>query len=36
MSSTTNQPELLPYRKIREDLFRPLSGMTRKYFAASS
>ena len=23
-----------PYRKIGEDLFRPLSGMTRKYFAA--
>ena len=34
MTGTTNQPELLPYRKIREDLFRPLSGMTRKYFAA--
>ena len=27
-------PELLPYAKIREDLFRPLSGMTKKYFVA--
>ena len=34
MSSNANQPELLPYGKIREDLFRPLSGMTQKYFAA--
>jgi molybdopterin-containing oxidoreductase family membrane subunit len=34
MFATTKQPELLPYGKIREDLFRPLSGMTRKYFAA--
>jgi molybdopterin-containing oxidoreductase family membrane subunit len=34
MSSATKQPELLPYGKIREDLFRPLSGMTQKYFAA--
>jgi len=28
------QPELLPYGKIREDLFRPLSGLTRKYLFA--
>jgi molybdopterin-containing oxidoreductase family membrane subunit len=28
------QPELLPYGKIREDLFRPLSGLSRKYFFA--
>ena len=27
-------PELLPYAKIREDLFRPLSGMTKKYAIA--
>ena len=34
MFLTTKQPELLPYGKIREDLFRPLSGMTKTYFAA--
>jgi Ni/Fe-hydrogenase subunit HybB-like protein len=34
MPATAKQAELLPYGKIREDLFRPLSGMTRKYFAA--
>lgn len=27
-------PELLPYGKIREDLFRPLSGLTKRYFVA--
>jgi molybdopterin-containing oxidoreductase family membrane subunit len=34
MATNVNHPELLPYAKIREDLFRPLSGMTRKYFLA--
>lgn len=34
MENGVKQPELLPYGKIREDLFRPLSGMTKKYFAA--
>jgi Ni/Fe-hydrogenase subunit HybB-like protein len=34
MSAPSNQPEQLPYAKIREDLFRPLSSMTQKYFAA--
>jgi len=34
MYSSIKQPELLPYGKIREDLFRPLSGMTKTYFAA--
>ena len=34
MFSTTKQPEFLPYGRIREDLFRPLSGLTKKYFAA--
>jgi molybdopterin-containing oxidoreductase family membrane subunit len=31
---TRNHPELLPYGRIREDLFRPLSGLTQKYFIA--
>lgn len=34
MAGNANHPELLPYAKIREDLFRPLSGMSQKYFAA--
>jgi molybdopterin-containing oxidoreductase family membrane subunit len=32
MSAT---PELLPYRRIREDLFRPLSGISRRYALAT-
>ena len=28
-------PELLPYRRIREDLFRPLSGISRRYVLAT-
>jgi molybdopterin-containing oxidoreductase family membrane subunit len=28
-------PELLPYEKIREDLFRPLSGVSRSYLVAT-
>jgi Ni/Fe-hydrogenase subunit HybB-like protein len=28
-------PELLPYRRIREDLFRPLSGISRTYALAA-
>ena len=28
-------PELLPYKRIREDLFRPLSGISRRYAAAA-
>ncbi len=28
-------PELLPYERIREDLFRPLSGVSRRYLVAS-
>jgi len=28
-------PELLPYARIREDLFRPLSGISRRYAAAT-
>jgi molybdopterin-containing oxidoreductase family membrane subunit len=34
MATNATQPELLPYGKIREDLFRPLSGLTKKYFLA--
>jgi Ni/Fe-hydrogenase subunit HybB-like protein len=29
-------PELLPYRQIREDLFRPLSGASRNYLLVAS
>ena len=29
-------PELLPYRRIREDLFRPLSGISRRYALAAA
>jgi molybdopterin-containing oxidoreductase family membrane subunit len=29
-------PELLPYGRIREDLFRPLSGVSRNYVLATS
>src|SRR5271169_3593939 len=29
-------PELLPYGQIREDLFRPLSGVSRKYVLATT
>ena len=28
-------PELLPYKQIREDLFRPLSGVSRNYLFAT-
>jgi len=28
-------PELLPYQRIREDLFRPLSGVSRNYLLAT-
>ena len=28
-------PELLPYGRIREDLFRPLSGVSRNYIVAT-
>jgi Ni/Fe-hydrogenase subunit HybB-like protein len=28
-------PELLPYKQIREDLFRPLSGVSRRYVVAT-
>src|ERR1035438_6908291 len=28
-------PELLPYERIREDLFRPLSGVSRNYLLAT-
>jgi molybdopterin-containing oxidoreductase family membrane subunit len=28
-------PELLPYKRIREDLFRPLSGISRRYAAVT-
>jgi len=28
-------PELLPYERIREDLFRPLSGVSRRYVLAT-
>ena len=34
MGTNANHPELLPYEKIREDLFRPLAGMSKKYFIA--
>jgi molybdopterin-containing oxidoreductase family membrane subunit len=34
MATNGNHPELLPYAKIREDLFRPLAGMSKKYFIA--
>ena len=34
MATNANHPELLPYAKIREDLFRPLAGMSKKYFIA--
>jgi molybdopterin-containing oxidoreductase family membrane subunit len=33
MSAT---PELLPYKRIREDLFRPLSGISRGYLLTTS
>jgi len=29
-------PELLPYQRIREDLFRPLSGVSRRYAVAAA
>jgi Ni/Fe-hydrogenase subunit HybB-like protein len=29
-------PELLPYQRIREDLFRPLSGISRSYAVATA
>jgi molybdopterin-containing oxidoreductase family membrane subunit len=29
-------PELLPYQRIREDLFRPLSGISRRYALATA
>jgi molybdopterin-containing oxidoreductase family membrane subunit len=28
-------PELLPYRQVREDLFRPLSGVSQRYLLAT-
>lgn len=31
----TTAPELLPYSRIREDLFRPLSGISRSYLLAT-
>src|SRR5438477_7708035 len=31
----TTAPELLPYQRIREDLFRPLSGISRNYAVAT-
>jgi hypothetical protein len=34
MLATPKHPEFLPYGKIREDLFHPLSGLSRRYFTA--
>ena len=31
----TTAPELLPYSRIRKDLFRPLSGISRSYVLAT-
>ena len=31
----TSAPELLPYAKIREDLFRPLAGISGRYLACA-
>ncbi len=32
----SSAPELLPYRQIREDLFRPLSRVSRRYMVATA